>query len=116
MRKLVIALAFIAFFQGSALHGAGYRLVAWNDLGMHCTDGVDYSVFGVLPPYNTVNSQLINAQGKLVLVPTGLTLTYEAVGQLMEVGLGQSTCVGIGGDPVNGMKHIDIMRMFNDDP
>jgi succinyl-CoA synthetase alpha subunit len=43
-------------------------------------------------------------------------LTYEAVGQLMERGLGQSTCVGIGGDPVNGLKHIDVMKMFNDDP
>ena len=44
------------------------------------------------------------------------TLTYEAVGQLMEQGLGQSSCVGIGGDPVNGMKHVDIMKLFNDDP
>ena len=43
-------------------------------------------------------------------------LTYEAVGQLREQRLGQSSCVGIGGDPVNGLKHIDIMKMFNDDP
>jgi succinyl-CoA synthetase alpha subunit len=38
------------------------------------------------------------------------------VGQLTELGLGQSSAVGIGGDPVNGLKHIDVMRMFNDDP
>ena len=38
------------------------------------------------------------------------------VGQLMDLGLGQSTCVGIGGDPVNGLKHVDVMRLFNDDP
>ena len=44
------------------------------------------------------------------------TLTYEAVWQLTERGMGQSTCVGIGGDPVNGLKHLDVMKMFNDDP
>jgi len=43
------------------------------------------------------------------------TLTYEVVGQLTALGIGQSTCVGIGGDPVNGLKHIDVMKMFNDD-
>jgi succinyl-CoA synthetase alpha subunit len=44
------------------------------------------------------------------------TLTYEAVAQLTELGMGQSSCVGIGGDPINGLKHLDVMRMFNDDP
>jgi succinyl-CoA synthetase alpha subunit len=44
------------------------------------------------------------------------TLTYEAASQLSDVGLGQSTVVNIGGDPVNGLKHIDVMQMFNDDP
>ena len=44
------------------------------------------------------------------------TLTYEVVDQLTKLGLGQSTCVGIGGDPVGGMKHLDVIKQFNDDP
>jgi len=58
----------------------------------------------------------IHKKGRIGVVSRSGTLTYEAVGQLTALGLGQSSAVGIGGDPVNGMKHIDVMKMFNDDP
>ncbi|MFO1319225.1 MAG: hypothetical protein U1F52_06400 [Burkholderiales bacterium] len=55
-----------------------YSLLAWNDLGMHCVDGKDYSILSILPPYNNLHAQLVNARtGKAVT--TGVTLTYEAV-------------------------------------
>jgi len=57
----------------------------------------------------------IHKKGRVGVVSRSGTLTYEAVGQLTELGIGQSTAVGIGGDPVNGMKHIDVMKLFNDD-
>jgi succinyl-CoA synthetase alpha subunit len=58
----------------------------------------------------------IHRKGRIGVVSRSGTLTYEAVGQLTELGLGQSTAVGIGGDPVNGLKHVDVLRLYNDDP
>ncbi|MGI4813191.1 MAG: succinate--CoA ligase subunit alpha [Janthinobacterium lividum] len=58
----------------------------------------------------------IHMPGRVGVVSRSGTLTYEAVGQLTALGLGQSSAVGIGGDPVNGLKHIDVLRLFNDDP
>jgi succinyl-CoA synthetase alpha subunit len=58
----------------------------------------------------------IHRKGRIGVVSRSGTLTYEAVGQLTALGLGQSSAVGIGGDPVNGLKHIDVLKLFNEDP
>ncbi len=56
-----------------------WTLIGWNDLGMHCTDGFDFSTFSVLPPYNTIHAQIMDPSGKLVTQPSGILVTYEAV-------------------------------------
>ena len=80
-------------------------------LGPNCPGLItpDEVKIGIMPGH-------IHKKGRIGVVSRSGTLTYEAVGQLTEIGLGQSTAVGTGGDPINGLKHIDIMRMFNDDP
>ncbi|MGA0328188.1 MAG: succinate--CoA ligase subunit alpha [Limisphaerales bacterium] len=97
----------------NAMKGRKTRLIGPNCPGLVTPgDGKDSKGgcrIGIAPGY-------IHKKGNIGVVSRSGTLTYEAVWQLTCKGVGQSTCVGIGGDPVNGTSHLDVIKMFNDDP
>ncbi len=96
-----------------ALQGSPTRLVGPNCPGLVTPgpgpDSHGGCRIGIAPGY-------IHRQGHVGVVSRSGTLTYEAVFQLTSRNIGQTTCVGIGGDPVNGTSHLDVIKLFNDDP
>lgn len=96
-----------------AMQGSRTRLIGPNCPGIvtpgEGRDSHGGCRIGISPGY-------IHKRGHIGVVSRSGTLTYEAVWQLTCRGVGQSTCVGIGGDPVNGTSHLDVIKLFNDDP